>query len=331
MKLTAHGSTALVAGLAGLALSACGGGGGSPPPAPAPPPPPPAGIALTSANYQSALRLSVGQSISAFSNARVGVILVDSQVAVPPNIVRFPCPVSGTNSSSFTDRNSNGLVDAGDSAQIQWEECNSGGATIDGLLRIDVVNVVLQAPDTHELSLSVSTTGLEITPVNVPAAGAITHIFTIPIRYTRTTTSDRFVISSASFSSRHAIGVDALDRLSLDLAQDYAANTYSYSMSGRIDSDVLGGEFQFATPQPFTGVIGEYPSAGRLVVSGSGNSAARLSEEGSALTNPNTLLAAVDSNGDGTDDTVEPELQWSLVAPLLIFDSFRNQIVVGAP
>jgi hypothetical protein len=102
-------------------------------------------------------------------------------------------------------------------------------------------------------------------------------------------------------------------------------------MSGSIDSDVLGGGFQFETTEAFTGFIGEFPSAGRLVVTGGNNTKARLAEEDSALTNPDTVLAAVDSNGDGMDDTVEPELQWSGVLPLLLFESFRGSIVVTQP
>jgi hypothetical protein len=76
--------------------------------------------------------------------------------------------------------------------------------------------------------------------------------------------------------------------LSVDLLQDYATNTYRYSLSGSVDSAFLDGQFNFETTEAFTGVLGGYPSAGQLVATGSGNSRARLSEEGSALADPDT-------------------------------------------
>lgn len=328
MNRLAHGSAALSAG---LLLAACGGGGGSDP-APSPsPPPPPAGVALTSTNYRNALVLSFGSSISAFSNARIGVLQVaglGNGVVLPINFGPSPCPVSGTFSSQFTDRNSNGLLEKDDYALMQWDNCNSGGITMHGLVRVDVNDLDL-LPDGMEYTLTVTTVGFRLTPNNIAGATPITLNYVLPIRYTRTTTSDRYVIATAAFRSGQAVGEDVLELLTVDLLQDYATNTYRYSMSGSVDSDMLNGEFDFETTEPFTGVIGEFPFAGRLVVTGSGNTRARLSEEGSALTNPDTVLAAVDTNGDGMDDTVEPELQWSSVVPLLMFDSFRDQVIVA--
>ncbi|HEX5161123.1 MAG TPA: hypothetical protein VFV88_05345 [Steroidobacteraceae bacterium] len=330
MKRLAQGSAALIAG---LALSACGGGGygsPSPPPAAPTPPPPPSGIALTSSNYQNALKVSVGSSISAFTNARIGAFYVADTLAIPLNIMGGPCPVSGTLSIAYTDTNQNGLQDKGDAATIQWEQCNSGGLTQHGILRVDILDVT-PLVDGKRLSINVATVGLQITPNNIAGASTITYTFLLPMRYTRTSTSDRYEIAAASFHSAHLAGQDGLEMLIVDLQQDYATNTYRYSMSGSIDSDVLGGGFQFETTEAFTGFIGEFPSAGRLVVTGGNNTKARLAEEDSALTNPDTVLAAVDSNGDGMDDTVEPELQWSGVLPLLLFESFRGSIVVTQP
>jgi len=248
-------------------------------------------------------------------------------VVVPISFGPMLCSGSGTFSTQFTDRNSNGLLEKDDSALMQWDNCNSGGITMHGLIRVDVDDLD-PLPDGMEYSLTVTTAGFRLTPDNIAGATPITLNYVLPIRYTRTTTSDRYVVATAAFRSGQAVGEDSLELLTVDLLQDYATNSYRYSMSGSIDSDILNGEFDFETPEPFTGVIGEFPSAGRLVVTGSGNTRARLSEEGSALTNPDTVLVAVDTNGDGMDDTVEPELQWSSVAPRLIFDSFRDQVVV---
>jgi hypothetical protein len=326
MNRLAHGSAALIAGL----LTACGGGGyGSPAPAPAPPPPPPppSGTALTTANYQNALKLSFGAALSAFSNARIGVVQVASLDVIPPSLGPTPCPISGSISSLFTDQNLNGLLDKNDSVLMQWDDCNSGQLTLDGLMRVDVNDLVALA-DGREITLTVTTAGFRVN-ASTPGALPITLNFVLPIRYTRTTTSDRYVLAAATYRSGASIGEDALEMLTVDLLQDYATNTYRYSLSGSVDSEYLDGKFDFETTVPFSGVLGEYPSAGRLVATGSGNTSARLSEEGSALTNPDTILAAVDTNGDGVDDAVVPELEWSTVFPLVMFTSFRDQVVIA--
>jgi hypothetical protein len=309
-------------------LTACGGEGSSPAASPAPPPPPPpSGTALTTANYQNALKLSFGAALSAFSNARIGVVPVDSLDVIPPNLGPTPCPVSGSIASQFTDTNLNGLLDKNDSVLMQWDDCDSGQLTLDGLMRVDV-NDLVPLVDGREITLTVTTAGFRVT-TSTPRALPITLNFVLPIRHTRTTTSDRYVLAAATFRSAAAIGKDGLEMLTVDLLQDYATNTYRYSLSGSVDSEFLDGKFDFETTEAFTGVLGEYPSAGRLVATGSGNSRARLSEEGSALTNPDTILAAVDTNGDGVDDAVEPELEWSSVFPLVMFTSFRDQVVVA--
>jgi len=324
MNRLAHGSAALIAG---LLLTACGGEGSSPAPSPAPSPPPPSGTALTTTNYQNALKLSFGAALSAFSNARIGVIQVASLEVIPPGLGATPCPVSGSIASQFTDQNLNGLLDKNDSVLMQWDKCNSGQLTLDGLMRVDVNDLVPLA-DGREIALTATTVGFKVT-TTTPGALPLTLNFVLPIRYTRTTTSDRYVLAAATYRSAASIGEDALEMLTVDLLQDYATNTYRYSLSGSADSQFLGGQFNFETTEAFTGVLGEYPSAGRLVATGSGNSRARLSEEGSALTNPDTILAAVDTNGDGVDDAVEPDLEWSSVFPLLMFTSFRDQVVVA--
>jgi len=325
MNRLAYGSAALISG---LLLSACGGGGyGSPMPAPPPPPPPPpSGAALTTSNYQNVLKLSFGASLSAFSNARIGVVQVDGLDVIPPNFGPAPCPVSGSIASQFTDRNLNGLLERDDYVLMQWDDCNSGQVTLDGLMRVDV-NDLVPLVDGREITLTVSTVGFHVT-TSTAGALPITLNFVLPVRYTRTTTSDRYVLATATYRSGQSIGEDALDMLTLDLLQDYATNTYRYSLSGSVDSGFLDGEFDFETTEAFTGTLGEYPSAGRLVATGSGNSRARLSEEGSALTNPDTILAAVDTNGDGVDDAVVTDLQWSSVFPLVMFTSFRDQVIV---
>jgi hypothetical protein len=104
-------------------------------------------------------------------------------------------------------------------------------------------------------------------------------------------------------------------------------NTYNYVIQGTIDGAAFSGEFDFSTPVAFTGTIGDHPTAGRLSVVGA-SSSARLSEEGSAASNNDTVLVSVDANangdGDSTADTEVPELPWSSILPQRIFNSLRE-------
>ena len=85
----------------------------------------------------------------------------------------------------------------------------------------------------------------------------------------------------------------------------------------------------FTTPEAFTGVIGEFPSAGRLSVTGSGNATARLSEEGTAANDNAAVFAAVDSNGDGAVDASNAAMVWASVVPSRLFAAFNSQVVIG--
>jgi hypothetical protein len=132
------------------------------------------------------------------------------------------------------------------------------------------------------------------------------------------------------FSSGQIAGDTGAATVFVDYLQDYATQTYVYSLSGNVDSAGLGGQFDFTTPVPFTGVIGEYPSAGRLELTGNANSSARLSEEGVAANDNAAVFVAVDSNGDGTADASDPQLAWSSIAPVELFAAFPGPGVVIA-
>ena len=324
-------STKLVATLALIAcLSACGGGdGGSAATPPAPTPPAPASkVTLAAGNYKNAVTLSMGVASSAYGYARLGDLLVDEWLDVP--ISFFPvlaCPQGGTMSLELSDKNGDRSLDPGDTLHIHWDGCRSTGVTATGVVRVEVLTAT-QIPGGRDYQFTVTVSDLKVDVGSQPSAMVN---FIAQVHYQRTATANETTLSNAVFSSGQVVGDSGTSTLALDYYQDNATQTYQYATSGSVTSNAMGGELDFSTPAAFTGVIGEFPSAGRLTVSGNAGSGARLSEEGAAASDSATVFAAVDTNGDGTIDASEAQLAWSSVVPVQLFAAFPDQMAVAVP
>ena len=321
----------MVAALAALGLlSACGGGGGgdgavTPP---APPPVPASKVTLAANNYKNAVTLSMGVASSAYSYARLGVSLVDEWLDVP--ITFFPvlaCPLGGSMSLELTDKNGDRSLDPGDMLHIHWDGCRTTGATVTGVVRVEVLTAT-QIPGGREYQLTITVSELVLQVGSQPAT---TVNFIAQVHFQRSATMNATSLMNAVFDSGQVVGDPGTSTIAVDYRQDYATQTYQYSVSGNVSSTALGGQVDFSTPTAFTGVIGEYPSSGRLSVSGNANSGARLSEEGAAAADPAIVFAAVDTNGDGTIDASEPQLAWSSVVPVQLFAPFADQMRIAVP
>jgi hypothetical protein len=205
---------------------------------------------------------------------------------------------------------------------MQWDNCNSGQLTLDGLMRVDVNDLVPLA-DGREIALTVTTVGFHVT-TTTPGALPITLNFVLPIRYTRTTTSDRYVLAAATYRSGASIGEDSLEMLSVDLLQDYATNTYRYSLSGSVDSAFLDGQFNFETTEAFTGAgrislrANWWPRAAGTRAPDSLKKAARspIQTPFSRRWTPTVMASTTWSCRIS---------EWSTVFPLVMFTSFRDQ------
>ena len=77
-------------------------------------------------------------------------------------------------------------------------------------------------------------------------------------------------------------------------------------VSGKIESSSLGGSVLISTPQPIVGNVNEYPSRGRMVMTGANGSATQLRfvNAGSAP------LMELDEQGDGTFEISAPAAWW---------------------
>ncbi len=295
---------------------------------PAPAPTPPAKVTLAAGNYKSAVTLSMGVASSAYSYARLGVMLVDEWLDVP--ITFFPvlaCPQGGTMSFDLDDKNGDRSLDPGDTLHFHWDGCKTTGATTTGVVRVEVQSAT-QIPGGRDYQFTVTVSDLKIELGSLPST---TVNFIAQVHFQRTATSNETTLTNAVFSSGQVIGDPGTSTIALDYYQNDASQTYQYTTSGSVSSNALGGELAFSTPVTFTGVIGEFPSAGKFTVSGNAGSGARLSEEGAAASDVSTVYAGVDTNGDGVIDASDAQLAWSSVVPVQMFADFGDQVQIAVP
>jgi hypothetical protein len=321
-------SRALAVFLFGAMLQGCGGGEDDGPPPPVPLPAPPPVVSLASTNYQDAVRVPMRSAQSAYTHATLGISIVDNLLNRPLSFFPAPCPQGGTVTYELTDQNADSSLDPGDTVHIRWNACRINGSSSTGLVRVQLTSGV-QIPGGREYQITVFVVNLELTS-DLVVAPPLTVNCIVPLLYTRTATTDHVVIQGATFSSGHLAGDTGTAEVFLDYLQDHATQTYRYEIAGNASSGALGGRVDFTTPQPFTGVIGEFPSAGRLSVTGTGSSA-RLSEEGTAANDNAAVFAAVDSNGDGVIDASNAAMNWASVVPVRMFAAFGTQVGIGVP
>jgi hypothetical protein len=310
-------------------LMACGGGegGNNMPPTPAPAPAA-SKVTLGPDNYQNAAKLSMSVGSAAYLYSKLGVDIVDRWLNVPlPSYPVIACPAGGTMSVELTDRNADRTLDPLDTVHFHWDRCRIQDTTTTGVVRVEL-QAATPSPGGHEYLLTITVADLRVERDGQPST---TVDFIAQVDYSHTATFDRTEVSNAVFDSGQVIGDTGTSTLNIDYRQDASLQTYQYSLSGTVSSGGLGGEVQFSTPTAFSGVIGEYPSAGRLLVLGNSNSGARLAEEGSAANNADTVLVDLDANGDGVVDASEAQLAWADVVPVQLFAAYRDQVAVTLP
>jgi hypothetical protein len=318
---------ALAIGSVAALLGACGGGdgGAGPPPAPAPVPPV-SKASLSSNNYQHAVKLPMDVGGAAYRHAKLGVDIVDRWLNEPV----FPvvsCPGGGTMTISLTDRNADRTLDPLDTIHFRWERCRLQDTTTSGVVRVELREAT-PLEDGREYQLTITVADLR---VERDGQSSATVDYIAQVHATQTSTYRRIEVSNAVFDSGQVVGDTGTSTLAVDYLQNGATQTYQYSVSGTVSSGELGGEVEFTTPTAFSGVIGEYPSVGRLQVAGNANSGARLAEEGPAAGDTATVRVDLDANGDGVIDASEAQLAWADVVPVQLFAAYPDQPAIDVP
>ena len=321
--------SALAALMLGATLPGCGGGGDSPAFVPGPPAPAAPAVNLAAGNYQAAAVRTMSASNTAYAYARMAVRVVDDLLNVPlETFPVFTCPGGGLKTLDLTDKNQDTSLDPGDAVRLRWDHCKELGLTTTGQVRVELTDAV-QIAGGRDYTIAITVSNLEMISdsAGVPA---VTADLVMPVHYTRTATTDHTVIGGAAFDSGSIAGDTGSATIYLDYLQDSAAQTYSFSTRGTLTSGALGGFVDFTTPVAFTGVIGEYPSAGNVSITGNANSVARLAEEGTTVASAPGVQVTVDSNGDGAVDSSD-SLAWSSVVPSQLFDAFAYQLGIVIP
>jgi hypothetical protein len=295
-----------------VASCGCGGGGGGgednrevgiPTPQPAP-------LALAPANYSAATASTLSTASMAFDYARLSgetaAFMLDQPVNFLPN---WPCRSGGTVSFELTDRNRNGAFNEDDTLHIRLDHCVTNGVSVSGLIRIELQTVTEQ-PDGRDYDLTFEMVDLSVSS-GTPDAPARRFNFSGSVTLSRGANHEHWVLSFGTFELREGDVRLTAGSLVLDYSQRYDLGTYEYLVQGDLFDSRLGGVTHVTTPVSFTGTIGQYPTAGRLMIAGAANSVAHLSEEGATASDAARVLIAVDANGDGTVDQENTGVLWS--------------------
>ena len=312
-----------------VCLHACGGGSDNSRPVGEPLPPPAVQITLDAANYQGAARNALEWTDAAFSLGKLGADVADrmlSTSAILPPV--FPCTVSGTASVTLTDRNRNGMLNAGDTFSLFLEQCVTDVVSVTGVLRVEVTTAEPIGDGrayhllVHVENFSISSNSyVDVPPTDVNLSASVD--------FSHTSDFDHYVLTFGEFRRTVAGQTQSVSNLVIDYLQRYDTLNYDYLVQGTLGSLGNSGEFRISTPLSLTGTIGSYPTLGRMGLNGAANSTARVSEEGAAASNSAAVLVSVDSNGDGVADSEVPELAWAQLLPASTFDSLRGRSYQG--
>ncbi len=312
-----------------VCLHACGGGGSDGAPMAEPPPPTPVQLTLDAANYQGAVRNALEWSDSAFFFAKLGADVADHLVrtsaTLPP---LFRCTVSGAASITLTDRNRNGMLNAGDTLSLFMDRCITEVISVTGVIRVEVTSAE-PLGDGRAYQLLVHIIDLSLTSNSAADVPPLDINLSASLDFSYTTDFDHYVLTFGEFRRTLAGQTQSVSNLVIDYLQRYDTLRYDYLLQGTLGSLGSAGEFRVSTPLSFTGTIGSYPGAGRLGLNGAANSTARVSEEGAAASNSAAVLVSVDTNGDGVADSEVPELDWTQLLPQATFSSLRGRSQAG--
>jgi hypothetical protein len=304
-------------------LHACGGGSTDVDPVAVSPRPAPVQLTLDATNYQDSARKALEWSDAAFSFAKLGADMADrvmrTPAALPPI---FRCAVSGTASITLTDRNSNHLLNAGDTLSLFMDHCVTDFVGVTGVVRVEVTSAE-PLGDGRAYQLLVTVANLSMTSISAADVPPSDVNLIASLDFSYTTDFDHYVLTFGEFRQTLAGQTQSVSNLVIDYLQRYDTGSYDYLLQGTLGSLGTNGEFRVATPLSFTGSIGSYPIAGRLGLIGGANSMARVSEEGAAASNSAAVLVSVDTNGDGVAESEVPQLDWTQLLPAATFSSLR--------
>ena len=182
-----------------VCLHACGGGGSDGAPMAEPPPPTPVQLTLDAANYQGAVRNALEWSDSAFFFAKLGADVADHLVrtsaTLPP---LFRCTVSGAASITLTDRNRNGMLNAGDTLSLFMDRCITEVIGVTGVIRVEVTSAE-PLGDGRAYQLLVHIIDLSLTSNSAADVPPLDINLSASLDFSYTTDFDHYVLTFGEF------------------------------------------------------------------------------------------------------------------------------------
>lgn len=113
------------------------------------------------------------------------------------------------------------------------------------------------------------------------------------------------IIQSDSFTQTRGDVVEGLKNLTVNYSVNDTNQTYTLNLHGLFGSTALNGAVNFESQAPFVGSAKDWPSSGKLKLSGANNTSVTL-----LTVSNNGVQLSIDSTGDGVADDTQ-NLNWT--------------------
>lgn len=287
-------------------LQSCGGGGGgndgggNPPPPP--PPPPPASELVQLVDTAAPGYASV--SFYAAEDAYFAMLqLTRAAQELQRNALatlQFGCSTSGTVTLSATDRDADTTVSAGDRLAVTYSACDDA---VSGTYVVELGVAAYDGDFVDQLAgdLSYDIDFLAGEGASLEGGGDFS--------FTATDSQLTWLVTDLQDTYRRGTFADILrdGRVEKVFSSD---GTYALSFAGEAESDAFGGTVLVETDPPFRGAEGQWPTIGRLTVTGRDDGTIRYSPG----FDPDTVSYELDVDGNGVLDDLARAVAWSEVS-----------------
>jgi hypothetical protein len=271
-----------------LLLAACGGGGGT------------SLIALDGGNGAPVAAQALAAAQIAYGAIDLAGAFGEILDGAPP-----PACDAGSLDLSVADAAPEGVLSTGDSLRLVFHGCGADVAgellTLDGSLRLDVLEVVETPPAGRQVRYAATFGNLRMTFLaeSVTLGGSVSGESGTAdgISFTDVVTGDLVATAAAA----NGTGSVRLEGFRVEESVDDATGDYARGFSGTVSSSAMGGAVEMEDAVPFTGNGEEPPAAGECVLRGALGSEVRVVAMGGPL-----VRIFIDADGDGRpENTVD--------------------------
>jgi hypothetical protein len=281
------------------------------------PPPPPESIpiALDSKNFAPATQLTVTVAEAVLQLGMLATDAADQVWASPHSSGSVPCLNGGTLDLTFTDSNSDGQLNNGDTIRASFHQCYQ--SSVNDLVNGDVVVTLAAAAATASLDGEPSYT------LNLQLVSP----FTLGTGESQSTVSGDILVNLVRDSLTTILGVasSAADNLNISVVVngttyteaprslqlnkklDYGAATVELRLAMVYRSQALGGQMTLTTQDYVGGYFNTYPTIGFFNAAGAAPNVARLRVGGQYVI-PGNDQSTVDLSSDGFQTLISSQI-----------------------